>query len=91
MSEIEFLTYPVPVKWTERDFKKYCSQSFSSCSIYEIPYLHVQQKILLDDQTRSVVDKIYHSISFISLNIIYTDEISMSLIQKLKNKHTRFS
>ncbi len=33
MSEIEFLTYPVRFKGTERDLKKYDSQSISSHSI----------------------------------------------------------
>ncbi len=65
MSQIEFLTYPVLFKWTERDSKK----------------------ILFDDGTGSVVKEIYHSISFIpliSLNLIFTDEISIKLIQKLR-------
>jgi len=40
------------------------------------------------------LNEIYYSISVITLisfNLIYTDEISINLAQKLKNKHVRFN
>ncbi len=85
MSEIEFLTDLVLFKWAEQqDLKKYSSRSISSASIQKIPLLFIQQNILFDDQTGVVVTESYHSISFILLillNLVYTDEILVKLIQ----------
>ncbi len=86
MSEIEFLTYPVKFKWTERDFKTILFPVNLIVFNKKIPFLFIQPKLLFDDWTRSVAKEIYHSISFIPLNLIYTDEISIKLIQELKNK-----
>ncbi len=60
------------------NFEKYRSWSISSCPAKKnIPLLFIQQKILFDDQTGSVVKEIYHSILFIPLilfNLAYLIE-----------------
>jgi len=91
MSEIEFLTYPVQFRWTEQNFLKYRSQSVSSRSIKKFHSHSFNKKyhsMTRPDWWWMQMNEIYHSISLISLNLIYTDEISINLIQKLKNQHS---
>ncbi len=81
-------------------FKIYRSRSISSRSIkkYRSHSFNKKSRSMTGPDRwwkRSIIQShLSHkccSISFIPLNLIYTDEISVKLIQKLKNKHTWFS
>ncbi len=100
LSEFGFLTYPVPFKWTEWNLKKLFPVYLILCNLKNtVPVSWAKITIQWQDQTSGEQDwmryifqyHLSHSISFIKLNLIYTDEISINLIQKLKNKLTIFN
>jgi hypothetical protein len=72
MSEIEFFDWSRPVQMNGTGFLKNTIPG-QSCPVEsnKIPFMFVQQKIQFNDRTGPGMKFIYHSISFILLNLIY--------------------